>query len=153
MREITKKVQYWVPIPGSWLWKVQSLFRKKLEVAARINPIEFEIYLLIFSHSLQTYVVPKSTSIPLPPTRQNFTNFHKKALFNIMRVLHKKSQTFVWHFVFQLGFEPRTPSLKGMCSTCWATETSVFWDCKNTTLFYTFNTLCHFFSYFFLFNW
>ena len=26
-------------------------------------------------------------------------------------------------FVFQLGLEPRTPSLKGMCSTCLATET------------------------------
>ena len=24
--------------------------------------------------------------------------------------------------VIQLGLEPRTPSLKGMCSTCWATE-------------------------------
>lgn len=24
--------------------------------------------------------------------------------------------------VIRLGFEPRTPSLKGMCSTCWASE-------------------------------
>ena len=31
------------------------------------------------------------------------------------------------HFsVNQLGLEPRTPSLKGMCSTCWATDSPTF---------------------------
>ena len=30
--------------------------------------------------------------------------------------------------VNQLGLEPRTPSLKGMCSTCWATDSPTFFQ-------------------------
>ena len=36
-------------------------------------------------------------------------------------MVHKKAGNYLIvtrFFVSQLGFEPRTPSLKGMCSTC-----------------------------------
>ena len=37
-----------------------------------------------------------------------------------------------------LGLEPRTPTLKVLCSTCWATNSShqiTFWWCKDRTFF------------------
>ena len=57
----------------------------------------------------------------------------------------KRTQVFCSLSVIQLGFEPRTPTLKVLCSTCWATESwsgfnMIYWwvnksnSCK----------LCHF---------
>ena len=48
--------------------------------AASTKPMELERYLFQPSFSLQSHVVPKSTTIPEKPTMQNFTNFKIKVL-------------------------------------------------------------------------
>ena len=51
-------------------------------------------------------------------------------------------------FVIQLGLEPRTPSLKGMCSTCWATRSDFLKAVAKIGLFFkTTNQCAHYYCF------
>ena len=47
MSEIPKNLKNWTVISGFLFWKVQILFKKKLDVAAMVNPIAFAMYFWI----------------------------------------------------------------------------------------------------------
>ena len=56
------------------------------------------------------------------------------------------------HFVIRLGLEPRTPSLKGMCSTCWASESTLLalrFSLKCVAKVDTFSDMCKYLTNFF----
>ena len=86
--------------------------------------------------------------------RRSIIVYNKKKLSTCVRQLF---QSLFALLVIRLGFEPRTPSLKGMCSTCWASEStySAFFQkrCKGKTFFLLTKkswckTITYFVSYF-----
>ena len=83
MSEIPKNLKNWTVISGFLFWKVQILFKKKLDVAAMVNPIAFAMYFWILIISLHRYVTPKSIIMPEAPTIPNLINL-KISVFELI---------------------------------------------------------------------
>jgi hypothetical protein len=78
---------------GSLLANVQILFRKKFELAASMKPVELATYLLIFTFSFSSQVVPKSINMPEEPTIQNFRNFEIRIPSTILIYIYTRYGT------------------------------------------------------------